>query len=78
MSFLFGSDKKQETTAAPTLTPLPAQKSAAEMDAEATATAKAAELERRKRAKGMKATILTSSEGDTSTPTLLTKEALGA
>ena len=77
MSFLFGKDKQTEAVA-PKLTPLPVQKSAAEMDAEATATAKAAELERRKRAKGMKSTILTGSEGDTSTPTLLTKEALGA
>ena len=77
MSFLFGKEKQTEYVA-PKLTPLPVQKSAAEMDAEATATAKAAELERRKRAKGMKSTILTSSEGDTSTPTLLTKEALGA
>ena len=47
MSFLFSKEKQTEAVA-PKLTPLPVQKSAAEMDAEATATAKAAELERRK------------------------------
>ncbi len=77
MSFLFGSKQQAQGYQAPKLEPLPAAKSPEDMQAEADTTAKAAELERRKRAKGQKSTILTSPQGDLGTPTLLTKTALG-
>jgi len=75
MSFLFKQPKLEYAT--PTLEPLPAVKSPADMEAEATAKAKADELERRKRAKGFRSTILTSGEEQALTGTLLTKQLLG-
>lgn len=72
MGFLFPKTPRYET---PTLEPLPTSKSAEEMQAEATAKAKADELERRKKAKGFRSTILTT--GEEQPGTLLTKQLLG-
>jgi hypothetical protein len=75
MSFIFGKQKEPERQIL--TVEKERQPSAEEIEAAATAKAEADERERRKKAKGGAATILTSSQGLTSSPTLLTKALLG-
>lgn len=75
MSFIFGKQKEQGNTVL-NITQKEAADPAA-MEAAAQAKAEAAEKERRKRAKGGLATILTSAEGVAGPAPLLTKTLLG-